>query len=283
MVKRLDASNAAIASYAGHAFGTQVTVYVDDGVRLYDELGLPINREMERKVEQCPDCGAKEGGRVESITGCDALYRASTGELPAGFEVRSDGCTATLVDEDGVEWSHAQLLAALTLAESRRGTKLIALPYHSPVVCDKLAAQNGSRVLRLWRDVEAGELMARQKYALDGAHLASRIGWLARTIYGGNERPLASLMSCIPPICREIATFAVEDGACAKRMRSLASTIECVRSEFVSGARFELEDSYVGVIPGLRELKIVAEASSTEAAHAACEALLDKLRHGNSH
>ncbi|MDR0819596.1 MAG: NTP transferase domain-containing protein [Oscillospiraceae bacterium] len=273
---RLDAANAAVAAFAGRAYKLKLTVFCgEDGLRFTDALGQPICRETERKIENCPESPVKRQGNLTEIRGCKALYLAAAGALPEWFTLSDDGLTVTLTDETGKEWAHSRLLAALTLAEVTGRGRLLALPYDAPLVCDKIAATSGGKVLRLWRDENAAELMAERPYASDGTFLASRLAEHAKR----QNVTYAEFMGKLPPIHSEAQTLPLPDGLTGRLMRNLADYYsEAKSSEFISGVRFDFGGTYAGVTPGLRELKIVAEAASSEAAKELCGDLAECVR-----
>ena len=281
----------------------------------FDRNGLPLPRNRQRELEAAGDreetcalpedcrapqrilgteeahaaaaaagCGPLRGFRL-AVTGGGSLIRAlgcrraeilpPEAGIPA-FRLSPDGLTLEAADEEGRSWSWDRLLCALLRAELRGGQGPLCLPYSAPEAAEEIAAQEGTRLLRLGRDgQEAAEVWRLRPYARDGLFLALRLcHWLhsARSPFQGR---LADLMDSIPPFETREEELPIRSGS-GKLLRALGQEYG---GETVSGLKLRTARGCATVSPDtLGKLRIRAESAAMEAAGELCAELRDRLK-----
>ena len=313
-----DGQTVTTAGFAATAFNAKLSVFIAQrGNRvefsITDALGLPVGREIQRKIETELACGdyskadaahitttkdfsgindlylakAAAFGSAEGFTvsaeGCPFFARAltdigckvTTGQVPL-FQLSNCGRYLTAMDEDGFEVGRDKLqaAAAYVFLKSHPGQSLGA-DYNTPVTLEVIAAQFGGRVLRIGRDQGARELVSAQRILCDGIFQAIYIiDHLHKT-----GQTLSGLISALPSYTL-ISKLVDIDGDKAAIMRKMAQESQNMRRELFEGVRVCVDNGWVNITPqsAKEALRLTVEAESEEIAQELCAMYEGKIK-----
>jgi len=236
--------------------------YAADAARMSKLADIPL-----RHLEVAVSKGSGENDQIAAALaalGCQVARGDSFGR-PL-FSADWGGSRLTLWDEAGRRIPPERVLVLLALIEYQDGAKEAALPLWAPAAAETVAEAFDGRLLRLGRDAEALALWQEQPWFWDAVFAACRI--CARLGLTGER--LRDLDEAAP-------RFAVAKGEILLR-RGRGRAME--RLHWSAGERRPAGKGWIYVTPSSQReaLRVVAEASSMEAAEELCVHFAQRIR-----
>lgn len=302
----ISGGSAADAAFAASGFGFDCTAHITRNgnrteVRLFSRDGMPLSRELLRKLTQgdtdpvSPGIGSismlphgvlvkrylselrekyalpkrlrisSPGGMLHEL--CEELSVKNEGDI--AFSVSDSGERVCAKDAAGNEISYWQLLAAYC---SLIGKREIFLPADSPVIAEKMLAREGTSI-RFYGDGESEErtLAAADIFTRNGALLAIALCGAAEKA-GKSVSELVSALPSVSIFLRELDGAGICIPAVIARLRAASGGDErCVGYDFGDGR--------VNVFPGAAgRFRLIAEAADSETAEEISLRAVDLLK-----
>lgn len=190
------------------------------------------------------------------------------------FSAEGGGFRLNAWDEEGVPIPPDRILVLLTRIEMEQGEKQVPLPAWAPAAAETVARHFGGEILRLGRDIEADGLWRKSPWLWDGVFCACRLC----SRLGLTGESLAHLDRSVP-------RFSTVRGEVSLRSGRGRVMEECLRlhpdaRQEGEGARIPVGAGWVYLVPMSRRsaLRVIAEATDTEAAQELCLLYEEKLR-----
>ncbi len=244
--------------------------YVAEAARLTRLSSLPL-RPMTVQVERGEGANDLLASALAAL-GCRVLRGAGRGSPT--FSADWGGFRLTAWDEEGRLITPDRVLVLLTRIEMEQGTRTAALPSWAPAAAERVAEGFRGRLLRLGRDGEdAQRLWREQPWFWDGIFAACRL--CARL--GLTGEPLSLLDHSIP----QFATVRGEVPLRSGRGRVMGRALEDLSAEPQGeGVRVKAGEGWIYLVPSASRnaLRIIAEATSMEAAAELCGEYEEKLK-----
>lgn len=221
-----------------------------------------------------PKTGGENQVLAAALTAMGCQVSRGEGRGMPTFSADWGGFRLTAWDETGRPISSDHLLVLLTRIELENGGGQAVLPAWAPAAAERVAESFRGRLLRLGRDgEEAQRLWQELPWMWDAVFAACRV--CARM--GLTGETLAALNHDLPAF----ATVRGEVGLRSGRGRVMGAALAdpTARSQG-EGARIQVGEGWVYVIPNSRRqaLRIIAEATTLEAAQELCGQYQEKLR-----
>lgn len=207
-----------------------------------------------------------------SALGCDVSRDLARGR--PSFSAEGGGFRLNVWDEEGEPISTDRILVLLTRIGMERGEKRIPLPAWAPAAAETVARHFGGEILRLGRDREADGLWRKSPWLWDAVFCACRLC----SRLGLTGESLRQLNHVVP-------RFSTVRGEVSLRTGRGRVMEECLRlhpdaRQEGEGARIPVGCGWVYLVPMSRRsaLRVIAEATDTEAAQELCLLYEEKLR-----
>ena len=207
-----------------------------------------------------------------SALGCD-VSRESVRGRPA-FSAGEDGFRLDAWDEEGEAVPSDRLLVLLTRIDMERGTRQVALPPWAPAAAETVARHFGGQILRLGRDEGAMELWRKSPWMWDAVFAACRLC----SRMGLTGESLRQLDRSVPRFSTVRGEIPLRSGR-GKVMEECLQIHPEARREG-EGARIPAGAGWIYLVPISRRsaLRVIAEATDTEAAQELCRLYEEKIR-----
>ncbi len=207
-----------------------------------------------------------------SALGCEVSREAIRGR-PA-FSSEAEGFGLSAWDEEGEAISSDRLLVLLTRIDMEHGAKQVALPPWAPAAADTVARHFGGEILRLGRDDGAMELWRKSPWLWDALFAACRLC----SRLGVTGESLRQLDRSVPRFSTVRGEIPLRSGR-GKVMEECLHDHPAARREG-EGTRIPVGAGWVYLVPMSRRsaLRVIAEATDTEAARELCQLYEEKIR-----